>query len=124
MAGFAESKWRSGLETGNSRRHQPLWSWLVPTALRQQSISTMAPLWAFMLWLVGVSSLCWILTWVRPPAKVTILQFVAGYQTNLVVPHNVPGAKCAEMIQMVGESSYRKNEVQVSPPLVLRSDTD
>ena len=124
MAGFAESKWRSGLETGNTRRHQPLWSWLVPTALRQQSISTMAPLWAFMLWLVGVSSLCWILTWVRPPAKVTIIQFVAGYQTNLVVPHNVPGAKCAELIQMVGESSYRKQEVQVSPPIILRSDTD
>ncbi|MFM8930863.1 MAG: hypothetical protein ACKOS8_03165, partial [Gemmataceae bacterium] len=124
MAGFAESKWRSGLETGNTRRHQPLWSWLVPTALRQQSVSTLAPLWAFMLWLVGVSSLCWIFTWVRPPAKVTILQFVAGYQTNLLVPHNVPGAKCAEMIQMVGENIYRKKEVQVSPPLVLRSDTD
>jgi hypothetical protein len=124
MAGFAESKWRSRLETGNSRRHQPLWSWLVPTALRQQSFTTLAPLLAFSLWLVGVSSLCWVLLWVRPPAKVTILQFVAGYQSNLLVPHNVPGVKCAEMIQMVGESSYRKEEVQVSPPIVLRSDTD
>lgn len=124
MAGFAESKWRSGMDGGNSSRHQPLWSWLVPKALRQQSFNTLAPLWAFMLWLVGVSSLCWILTWIRPPAKVTILQFVAGYQSNLLVPHNVPGVKCAEMIQMVGESSYRKGEVQVSPPLVLRGDTD
>lgn len=124
MAGFAESKWRYGLEAGKTRRHQPLWSWLVPKALRLKSFQTLAPLWAFMLWLVGVSSLCWVLMWVRPPAKVTVLQFVAGYQTNLLVPHNVPGAKCAEMIQLVGESSFRKSEVQVNPPMVLRSDTE
>lgn len=124
MAGFAESKWRSGLESGNSRRHQPLWSWLVPTALRQQSLNTLAPLWALMFWLGGVSVLFWVLTWLRPPAKVTILQFVAGYQSNLLVPHNVPGVKCAEMIQTVGEGLYRKGEVRVTAPLVVRSDTD
>ena len=124
MAGFAESKWRSGLESGNSRRHQPLWSWLVPTALRQQSFNTLAPLWALMLWLGGVSVLFWVLMWLRPPAKVTILQFVAGYQSNLLVPHNVPGVKCAEIIQTVGEGSFRKGEVHVAAPLVVRSDTD
>ena len=124
MAGFAETKWRSGLESGNSRRHQPLWSWLVPTALRQQSLNTLAPLWALMLWLSGVSLLFWVLMWLRPPAKVTILQFVAGYQSNLLIPHNVPGVKCAEMIQTVGEGLYRKGEVRVAAPLVVRSDTD
>jgi hypothetical protein len=53
-----------------------------------------------------------------------VLQFVAGYQTNLAVPHNVQGIRLADQLQGLVGQSLDSRIVEVENPVVVRRGTD
>ena len=106
MAANIFASWRSGLVNGMNTRHQPLWNWISPTPFRDINYGWIGPIARLSLWLVGLSMLCWMLLWLKISPNPTILQFVAGYETNLLLPANVAGVRCAR--NMVDLKNYLK----------------
>ena len=89
MAANIFASWRSGLVNGMNTRHQPLWNLISPTPFRDINYGWIGPIARLSLWLVGLSMLCWMVLWLKISPNPTILQFVAGYETNLLLPANV-----------------------------------
>jgi len=106
MAANIFASWRSGLVNGMNTRNQPLWNWISPTPFRDINYGWIGPIARLSLWLVGLSMLCWMLLWLKISPNPTILQFVAGYETNLLLPANVAGVRCAR--NMVDLKNYLK----------------
>lgn len=124
MSGSKQVQWRSGLASGIPTRHQPLWSWLAPKPFTEGPRFMLGPLAGLTIWLVGLSALGWMLLWIKAPKKITIVQFVAGYQTNLLVPQNYPGVRCGELIQGLEGTHLASSDVKILPPLEFRQETD
>ena len=106
MAANIFASWRSGLVNGMNTRHQPLWNLISPTPFRDINYGWIGPIARLSLWLVGLSMLCWMVLWLKISPNPTILQFVAGYETNLLLPANVAGVRCAR--NMVDLKNYLK----------------
>lgn len=124
MAGINPVRWRTGIDSGISAQHQPLWSWLGVNPVANRPRTFFGPILALVLWLVGLCCLCLMMLWIQSPKQIVVLQFVAGYQTNLGVPHNVGAIRFAD--QLVGLHNHQANEglVAITPPQIVRKNTD
>jgi hypothetical protein len=124
VAGNKPIHWRNGLSKGAAIRHQPLWGWLGANPVANHPQTYLGPLASLALWLVGLSTLCWMMTWIHRPQRLQVLQFVAGYQTNLAVPHNVQGIRLADQLQDLVGQSLDGRIVEVENPVIVRRGTD
>ena len=124
MSGKIPVRWRTGLSTTMISQHQPLWSWLGANPVANRPRYLVGPIAGLVLWLVGLCSLCWMMLWIQKPKSVVMLQFVAGYQTNLAVPQNVAGVRCADQILALKDGILNSRQIEIAPPMVLRKETD
>jgi|GEM_PF-1367380 len=124
MAGIKPVRWRTGIESGLNIRHQPLWSWLGANPVANRPRTYFGPIFALVLWLFGLCCLCLMMLWIQSPNRIVVLQFVAGYQTNLGVPHNVGGIRFAD--RLVGLRDHQANEglFDIKPSQIVRKKTD
>lgn len=68
--------------------------------------------------LAATAAAVWLGLWYRPPRPVALVLVGAGYETNLAVPHNVPGWRSAERL---AGTRAADGWVTTGPPLRLRA---
>ena len=124
MVGINPVRWRTGIDSGINVRHQPLWSWLGANPVANRPRTFFGPILALVLWLLGLCCLCLMMLWIQSPQQIVVLQFVAGYQTNLGVPHNVGGIRFAD--QLLGLRAHQANKglITIKPTQIVRKNTD
>lgn len=117
-------RWRAAGGERLARPDSVRWTFLGANPVANAPRGRLGPLASLALWLVGICLLCWMTTWIHRPRHVRMIQFVAGYQTNLAVPHNVPGVKSAEALSLLDEGIINKSMVEILAPATLRKETD
>jgi len=124
MVGINPVRWRTGIDSGINVRHQPLWSWLGANPVANRPRTFFGPILALVLWLLGLCCLCLMMLWIQSPQQIVVLQFVAGYQTNLGVTHNVGGIRFAD--QLLGLRAHQANKglITIKPTQIVRKNTD
>ena len=117
-------RWRLTVGERPARARETRWSWLGANPVANTPKTLLGPLASMALWLVGLSALCWMTTWIHRPKHIEIVQFVAGYHSNLAVPHNVAGVRAAQTLSLLESGTIYKTMVEIQEPSTLRKDTD
>ena len=117
-------RWRLAGGERQARARDTKWSLLGTNPVANSPKVLLGPLASMALWLVGISALCWMTTWIHRPKHIQVVQLVAGYHSNLAVPHNVQGVRAAQTLSLLDGGTLNKSMVEIQEPSTLRKDTD